>query len=323
MIALDTGERPLTKQAYQLQLQGLSETPGQIKMATLIRALDALTKTAEKATRLAATGRSGGRGAKPRWLSAALDFTVTGLGSGSTTVDIEAPRLGDIPEADLSQEDFWLQRPDIEDTALDLGARATVEAQSSRASGDHFDRSVLQAIIGFERAAEAPEIQYKLIPQNPSRTGFVLRASTCAQIRERLHLIPVARAFVVSGRLDEIRHGFGRFRLLMGHGQSLPGQLDRHLDVELLRPLWGKLATVQGIVHFKSNGQPRLMEARRISARAGGDGIFESMPEGDLVGQEASISKASANTMRHIDPMILWGAWPGDEPIEDLLAQLD
>lgn len=57
----------------------------------------------------------------------------------------------------------------------------------------------------------------------------------------------------VSGRLDEIGHGLGRFQLLLDGG-SLPGRLDRnHLDVELLRPLWGKLATVQGIVHFKSN----------------------------------------------------------------------
>ena len=111
--------------------------------------------------------------------------------------------------------------------------------------------------------------------------------------------------------------------------------MDRsHLDVELLRPLWGKMATVQGIVHFKSNGKPRLIEARRISARAGGDAIFETMPEAETsVGtladavpepeRSSPVSKTSGRAMRHVDPMILWGTWPGNEPIEELLAQLD
>ena len=27
--------------------------------------------------------------------------------------------------------------------------------------------------------------------------------------------------------------------------------------------------------------------------------------------------------IKHVDPMVLWGTWPGDEPIEELLAMLD
>ena len=150
-------------------------------------------------------------------------------------------------------------------------------------------------------------------------------------------LIPVPRAVVVSGHLDEIGHGLRRFRLLMGGG-SLQGRLGRgNLDVELLRPLWGKRATVQGIVHFKSNGQPRFIEARRMSARAEGDKIFETMPVAEIGGggqvadvltgsdgvRPGSVSRGSAKAIRRVDPMVLWGAWPGDEPIEELLAQLD
>ena len=104
--------------------------------------------------------------------------------------------------------------------------------------------------------------------------------------------------------------------------------------MELLRPLWGKLATVQGIVHFKSNGQARLIVARRISAHARGDAIFGTMREADTgigtLGEEVMeperfgpVASAPGKAMRRVDPMILWGAWPGDEPIEELLAQLD
>lgn len=303
-------------------------------MDSLIRALRALVKTAESATRLAATGRSGGRGAKPRWLKEALDFTVTGLAPGSTILDIKAPRLGDVPDLHLAQRDLWLQEPREEDTSLDLGARAAAEAQSSAASGDYFDGNVLQAILGFGNAVKTPGVRYELIPENQVGTGFALEASSCPEIEARLHRIPAARAFVVSGRLDEIGHGLGRFRLLLDGGY-LPGRLDRsHLDVELLRPLWGKPATVQGIVHFKSNGQARLIEAHRISARVDGDRIFETMPEAEIaIGTQADavtepdrfgrVPKALREATRHVDPMILWGTWPGDEPIEELLAQLD
>ena len=303
-------------------------------MDSLIRALKALVKTAESATRLAATGRSGGRGAKPRWLKAALDFTVTGLEPGSTTVAIEAPRLGEVPNLDLAQRDLWLRQPGAEDTSLDLGARATAEVQSAAAPGDYFDRNVLQAILELGTAVKTPGARYELIPGNRAGAGFVLEASACPKIKERLQSIPSPRAFVVSGRLDEIGHGLGRFRLLLAEG-SLHGRLDRsQLDVELLRPLWGKQATVQGVVRFKSNGRPRFIDARRISARAEGDTIFETMPEaGPGAGSLADattetersepVSQALDKAMRHVDPMILWGAWPGDEPIEELLAQLD
>lgn len=293
-----------------------------------------MVKTAESATRLAATGRSSGRGAKPRWLRAALDFTVTGLNPGSTTVGIEAPRLGDVPDLDLAQQDLWLQQPSAEDTSLDLGARAAAEVQNSAGAGDYFDGHVLQAILGFGKAAKTLGVRYQLIAENRPGAGFVLDASACPSIKERLRFIPSARAVIVSGRLDEIGHGLGRFRLLTSGG-SLPGRLDRNcLDVELLRPLWGKRATVQGMVHFKANGQPRLIEARRISTGGDGDAIFEKMPEAEIRSGMISdpvtpedrlraVSRTSATMLRRVDPMILWGAWPGDEPVEELLAALD
>ncbi|MDE2925937.1 MAG: hypothetical protein OXT71_06010 [Acidobacteriota bacterium] len=320
----NTGERPLTKQAYKLRLEGLREAEGHIKANTLVRALGAPLGTAERATRLAATGRSVAKGRKPGWLKAAMNVTVTGLGAGSTTLDIQAPRLGDVRQ-EFGQRDFWLEQPEMGDTALDLGARAIREARRSDATGDHYDSSTLSEILKLGRAAEgAGEVRYELIPENGARRGFILETSECRGLRHRLDLIPASRAAVVSGRLDEIGHGQGRFGLLMGQGLTLPGRLRRSsLDVELLRPLWGKLATVQGLVHFKPNGQPRLIEAYRISARTDGDTIFETPPHGETSGQAALRRSPPVKAIAHVDPMVLWGVWPGDEPIEELLAQLD
>ena len=253
-----------------------------------------------------------------------MDVTVTGLRTGSTTLDIQAPRLSDV-HIDSAQQDFWLEQPDIGGTALDLAARAVREAKGSNAAGDYFDSSILGEILKLGGAAEGSEdVRYELIPENGRRSGFVLRGSDCSGLRHRRDLIPASRAVVVSGRLDEIGHGAGRFQLLMHEGGSLQGRLHRSsLDVELLRPLWGNPATVQGIVHFKSSGRPRLIVAHRISARVAGDAVFESLPVAETIRQEDPSAKTSVKAIRRVDPMVLWGAWPGDEPIDELLAQLD
>ena len=89
-----------------------------------------------------------------------------------------------------------------------------------------------------------------------------------------------------------------------------------------MRPLWGKNTTVEGIVHFKANGESRLIEARRISERLAGDGVFEEVPSIEI-GEPGELFSVPRRTGRAFDPIELAGAWPGDEPLEYLLAQLD
>ena len=306
---------------YQLKISGLREGNGQIKVTTLRRVMDALLATAERATRLFATGVGVGKGARPQWLSSAIDFTITGLESGSTTIQLEAPKLGDTAREQFAQEDLWRKQPSIDETALDLVAQSVNETQLDNPVGDYFDSSVLEAILKFGKAAGVAGVRYELVPQGAAHGHFALDDNACAGVKDRLSDIP--RAFIVSGRLDEIKHGNGRFRLVVGQGSALLGRVDpTSLDVEALRPLWGKHATVEGIVHFKVNGQPRLIEARRISGHQGGDNVFEEVPTVD-VSDSRGLFPAPRKEVNAFDPIELAGAWPGDEPIEHLLAQLD
>ena len=310
-------------QRYQLRISGLKEDEGQIKMATLRRVMDALLVTAERTTRLLATGAgSGGRGARPQWLNAAIDFTITGLKPGSTIFDIEAPRLGETAYEQFAKKDLWNKQPDLDETALDLVAQSIKETQTDNPIGDYFDSSVLEAILMFRQAARASGVRYEMIPQGTAHGQFKLDDISCTYVKKRLNAIPAPRSFIVSGRLDEIKHDNGRFRLLVSEKSALFGRLDASLSVEALRPLWGKQTTVEGMVHFKSNGQPRLIEARRISGRLEKDVVFEEMPS--IEAQKShDLLQGQPKQVGAFDPIELAGAWPGDEPIEDLLAQLD
>ena len=308
---------------YQLKISGLREGNGQIKVTTLRRVVDALLSTAERTTRLVATGAGVGKGARPQWLGTTIDFTISGLKSGSTVIQLEAPRLGDTAHEQFSQKDLWRKQPSMDETALDLVAQAVNETQLDNPAGDYFDSSVLEAILKFGKVAGVAGVRYELVPQGAAHGHFALDDNACMGVRDRLSDIPEPRAFIVSGRLDEIKHGNGRFRLVVAQGSALLGRVDpTSLDVEALRPLWGKHATVEGIVHFKVNGQPRLIEARRISGHQGGDNDFEEVPTVD-VEDSHGLFPVPRKEVNAFDPIELAGAWPGDEPIEHLLAQLD
>ena len=314
---------------YHFRLIGLREAEGQIKATVLQHTVDALLKTTERATRLLATGEGSGRGQKPpRWLKKAIDFTITGLKPGSTILDIEAPTLREAACEVFSLQEFWPERTTsdraaLDDTSLDLASLAIREAQDNDSPGDRFDNSVLEAILDLGKITGCSGIRYELTSQDSEHGNFVLDDSSCARIEARLKEIPTPKAFIVSGRLDKIEHDAGRFRLLVNQDSSLLGRLDPDsLDVEALRPLWGRQTTVEGMVHFKANGQPRLIEARRINSHADRDVIFEQMPAAEISGARG-MTPNQERQARSFDPMELWDTWPGDESIEKLLADLD
>ncbi|MCY3763250.1 MAG: hypothetical protein OXH50_18545, partial [Gemmatimonadetes bacterium] len=152
---------------------------------------------------------------------------------------------------------------------------------------------------------------------------FTLDKNICLNVIERLKDIPTSRSFVVSGTLDEIKHGNGRFRLLVNQKSTLFGRVDNtSLSVETLRPLWGKQTTVEGMVHFKANGEPRVIEGRRISSQLEGDNVFEEMPSAEIK-KSQNLFPVERKEGGAFDPIELAGAWPGDEPLEELLEQLD
>ncbi len=308
---------------YQLRLSGLRENKGGIKVATLQCSLDALVKTAECATRLMVTGEGSRRGPKPRWLNAALDFTLNEEKLGSTTLEIEAPQLGETAYAQYAQKKFWAEQPSMQDTAVDLAALSIQEAQKTTSSGDHFDRAVLSAILRFRQPTGSTKICYHLIPQESAYGKFTLDESVCNRIEERLKSLPPPRVFIISGWLEEIKHDSSRFFLELGDGRKMFGRLQSdQLNVEVLRPLWGKRTTVQGMVHFKANGQPRLIEAHRLRPYQDRDTVFEELPSTEMP-RSRGLTPKQEKQARSFNVLSLCGTWPGNEPVEELLAQLD
>ncbi len=284
--------------------------------------MNALISLAERSTRLLAMGESVGKGPKPKWLDATTDFTVTGLASGSTVLGIGAPCLRDTAHEVFAQQEFWREQPDLDQTALELAALAVEEVKDDDSAGDRFDNAILDAVLKFKKIAQSPQAFCELIPEGSALGRFRLDEELYQQTARRIGEIPASQAWGVNGKLDEIKHSAGHFQLVLDQGARLLGKLcPTELDAEDLRSLWGRQVTAEGMVHFKVNGKPRLIEARRLSECVEGDRVFGKMPTADKA-RTGSLTPQGKPT-HPADLSKLKGAWPGDEPIEDLLAKLD
>lgn len=308
---------------YRLRIEGLSQPPGTIPFRVLVTLLDALRQTAERATRLLATGSGRSAGPPPAWLRAVVDLELRGLGQGSTTVDLAAPTLGSVPGGPFSSGLLWGDQPDLGDTALDIASRAIAEARDPAATGERFDHAVLDAATTLASALPEEGVTWRLEAQDPRHASITIEPGTAEAIRERTKEIPGPKTQVITGHLDEIAHRRGQFRLHVPPNAVLRGNVNRNaLDVESLRGLWGREATVTGVVHFKLDGTPRRIEAHRITASHDGDAVFRRLPLESgrrklLLPRRSEAGRASGQ-LPSFDQ-----EWPGEETLEELLADLD
>ncbi len=126
------------------------------------------------------------------------------------------------------------------------------------------------------------------------------------------------RAYVISGILDRIEHRDEKFVLRVDGDKSLMGHIDpENLNVELLRSLWGNPTTIEGVVHFKANGEPSYIWARRIGEKSSKHNLYERLPTG-VEDDTVRLSKAANFKLKK-----LWGKWPGDETYEEIMEILE
>ena len=308
---------------YTLRLEGLGTAEGEIRSATLEAVLANLRRAAERVARFRATGIATAGGARPAWLTRTVDFAVTGFGGGSTTVGLRAPRLRETAAAAFGHPSPEDDPPEtnLDDTALDLVSE-TVRALGAAKTADlRVDRSVVEAIVALGRSA-GDAAGCTLRRQDSAAAGFELDSVVRARAERRLTELPESRTCAVSGVIDRIQHDNGQFRLRLKGGKTLVGRLDpESIEVETLRALWGRRATVVGPVHFYADGRPRLLVAHQIGERTETGGVFERLPRGYGPGLPA-IRPELQEKARNCDWTELGKMWKVEQSLDELLEEL-
>ena len=306
---------------YKLKIKGLTTPPGTISIRALKNLVDTVIESSERGLRLAVQGESVKRGPIPVWLARSLDFTVTGLKKGSTTLLLEAPPLGETAPEQIKQQDLWYSKPKAEDTALTLLSRSVNEAISGDLESNAYDKGVLDGLLSFESFFKTFGNKLEVQATGRPSESFSLGCSELERIRSLKAETPEPVAFVISGQFDMIQHSSRRFHLLLSNGQIIPGTIDPDiLNVENMRDFWGKKVTIKGTVHFNPGRRVRLLEAQTIKLAEKGEEIFEKMPS-----PPSPIGLFDSDLQKmNVGPGLkeIWGKWPGEESIEELLATL-
>jgi hypothetical protein len=306
---------------YQLRLKGLDSRSGTISLKALEELSSLLLEAAERGLRLAIEGNSVRPGRLPRWLTNSLDLTCTGLSKGSTVLNIEVPFLGVTAKDEIQQQDLWYVVPKPDDTAFTLLSRSVHDTTAEILDSDTYDRGVLDSLLEFRQFLRGYADKVELRCKSRRDEQFQIGDPELQKIQRLKAKIPEPRAYVVSGYLDAIEHSKRRFHLVLSNGEKILGRIDPQvLNVEDMRRYWGQKATIKGIVHFRPSGKPRLIEAQVIKAMEEGEEVFDVLPQMQtetLFINEARETAVQAGWLKEI-----WGKWPGDEPIESLLAAL-
>lgn len=306
---------------YRIRLTGLKTPQGTVPLAALAALSQALLEGCERSLRLAVEGASVKRGRVPAWLSRSLDFTFSGIGEGSTTLDVEAPTLAEAAPEQVQQQDFWYTLPNPEDTALTLLSRSVADATSEQVDSDRFDRGVLNALLSFRPLLSRYVTDLALDSESKPHDRFKLGTAELDRIGRLEAETPESRSVVVVGSFNLIEHSTRQFQLTLRDGRKVTGKADVSLIPEdTMRAAWGKQVTVKGTAHFNPVGKIRFIEASVIRSLEAGEEIFENLPE------RAPLLKSVEGLQRTTGAKSpfreVWGQWPGDESIDEILSLL-
>lgn len=307
---------------YKLSLKGLKVPPGAISFSALRRVLEALYEGSERALRLAIEGESVKAGRLPDWLEKSADFVLKGIKKGSTVLVFDAPTLGEVAPKQIQQQDLWYTVPEPDDTALTMLAKAVEDIKRENRESERYDPGVLESLLSLRELVKDDKVTVGLtcLPRRPEK--FFLNKQSFEKIEVLKKATPLPQAVIVTGYLDAIRHSRQQFELKTERGEIVRGRIDAaSISVEQMRELWGKKVTVKGVLHFMASGKPRFLEAQVINPRETGDEIFSTFslplsthkvmePLKEMSSREGLVSE-------------IWGQWPGDERIEELLDDLE
>ena len=323
---------------YQLKLIGINENSESINSKALKRALEALNKTAESTVRLLTTGDGRARGANPAWLNETVNFVISGIQSSKIIIDLKVPHLNrhttvicfNAPLLRKTADDIfehlnlWSDRTLPDKTAVDLILLSVEDLSSENIVENYIDTSVLRSLLLFQKVCKSDNYRCEINCQEDVSKQYTLNRTLFEKIERVNSAIPEPESHIISGVLNQSLYNKNKFRISMKKNIQLFGRFSSgYFDADLLNTLWGKPVFVEGIVHFDLRRKPRFIEARKIEEQSEGDSISESVPTVATNMPSSVFTVEELKKAKSFDISRLYGTWPGDEPIEELLADLD
>ena len=306
---------------YKVRLHGLLAPEGTIPLKILVSVSETLLEGSRRALLLVVEGVSVKRGQISRSLRKPLDFMITGISKGSTVLQIEAPTFEEAAPELVQQLSLWGDAMKPEDTAISLLSKSVQDATGENVESEYYDRGVLESLMSFNQLLKEQIKDLEMECSSRPSEKFRISERELGTISKIAAETPKPKPIVVAATFNTIEHTPRRFELVLQDGHKVRGIAESiHIDTERMRTLWGKKVTVKGIGHFKPSGAVRSIEAEVIKPFDTGEELFETVPKRGL---PPNLIQDIAKKQRVKSPLKeVWGKWPGDESIEEILDVL-
>ncbi len=308
------------RQEYKIILKGLKDPKGTISLVALSKFSEVIIQTSEKLLRYLVDGVSTKRGKIPEWLSESVNFTFTGIEAGSTQLNIIAPNVKDVilslnRQTDIFEEDISY----LDTTAISLLYKSFDDISKGKADSKYIEYSVLKSMANFKLFTEQYANSTEIVNANETNEIISINKEKIKLVNDYLKRIPSPRKGFVSGLFNQIEHKKMSFQLIQDNNKKIRGEIKSDsINKEMMRELWGKKVTLKGTVFYKPSGDIQFIEAEMIKPFEERDNIL-SVKEGKESVYE--LKSRLSKSQKWIDRV--WGKWPGDENIKDLLNELN
>lgn len=306
---------------YTIRLTGPGVTSARLSGPLVKDLFEAVDRGAKGAVRLRLEGRSSAKGgALPSWLVRASAFALVELTREFPGVRLQAPTLREALPEEFVQTDL-LSEIDPEGTGLALMSQGLNDALHGRPDSDTYDDSLLGTFEEFgavlRHGVESLEIRNgradsPVVEVNPAGLKTI----------QHLHeTIPQPRRVRIAGKLDAIRYSDRAFTLVTAEEKKVRGVLAEG-GPELLKPLFGRIAVVSGMAHFRPSGRLSRVDAEHMAIGTEEEAaLWAEVPRPlDLLVDPREFRKPQG-LRTGVNAII--GKWPGDETEEELIAALE
>ncbi len=272
--------------------------------------------------RMAFEGRSTASGEQPKWLKRAADVRIVGFSDrrGDTVLELEACRLGDAAEELYQQRQLFSDLPDPKETALNVMARVMNHIRSGYEESALYDPSLLRVTQRLD-SLFVRDLSAIRLPDAPGDTELrsVLDQEVPIHAKQLTSSTPPSRQIRLTGTLDMIRYSAKAFALKLADGKEVNGVLDRAEPIETLTKFINKKVLVVGKAVYRPSGSVLRVDAQHIEEDSGESTLFGRVPP--PLARRPAVDRARAEGAKN-GVAVFFGAWPGDETDDQLLASL-
>jgi len=265
---------------HRIILKNFDLENGKISFSKLAELQDRLTALAEGAVLNLIDGRSKpGRGQKPKWLNEVIDFQITGLHSGSTILDIEAPKISQVYQG----KQFGIfDEPEAEkllnESAFGLSSYLYDKATCQPESSGMLDKYLLQKITAFNKVLDNDESEVNLISNGQSHIKSVsIKRTSLKKISVTEQKTRDSVKTSITGMLDVMRHKKEQMEIVTTGDQRIRAFPGSNLNIKKLKNFFGENVKITGLAHFKPDGNLKYIEILDIQIAKGEEKSIEEL----------------------------------------------